>query len=98
MAKRKTPKVKDLRPETITKEELKQIQEVVGIINQLQTQVGMLEAQKFEMLQLLDNRRAQTKVMHEKFIKQYGSADIDIATGKIKYNGDNETDKEDNSR
>ena len=98
MAKRKTPKVKDLRPETITKEELKQIQEVVGIINQLQTQIGMLESQKFEMLQLLDSRRSQTRVMHEKFMKQYGSADIDIATGKIKYNGDNETDKKDNSR
>ena len=98
MAKRKTPKVKDLRPETITKEDLKQIQEVVGIINQLQTQIGMLESQKFEMLQLLDSRRSQTRVMHEKFMKQYGSADIDIATGKIKYNGDNETDKKDNSR
>jgi hypothetical protein len=98
MAKRKTPKVKDLRPETITKEELKQIQEVVSIMNQLQTQVGMLESQKFEMLQLLDARKSQTRVMHEKFMKQYGSADIDIATGKIKYNGNDETDKEDNSR
>ena len=33
MAKRKTPKVKDLKPANITEEELKGLREIVGRIN-----------------------------------------------------------------
>ena len=50
MAKRKTPKVQNLRPETITKDELGKLQNVVRTINDAQKQIGVIEMQKHSIL------------------------------------------------
>ena len=54
MAKRKTPKVKDLRPEKITDEQLKKVQDVVNNLNRSQMDIGQIESRKHEILQIDD--------------------------------------------
>mgnify|MGYP006194110997 CR=1 FL=1 len=48
MAKRKTPKVKDLRPTSINDEQLKSIQEIVSNMNKIHIETGRIESQKHE--------------------------------------------------
>ena len=50
MAKRKTPKVKDLRPEKVTDEQLKKVQEAVNAMNRTQMEIGQLETRKHELV------------------------------------------------
>ena len=75
MAKRKTPKVQDLRPDSITKEELQKLQNVVKIINEAQMQIGMLESQKHAMLHKLGNLNEvieETKKELEAYAREHG--------------------------
>ena len=100
MAKRKTPKVQDLRPDSITKEELQKLQNVVKIINEAQMQIGMLESQKHAMLHDITNAQQVVNTVRKELIEKYGDHDFNIMDGSIKYNenGDDKTDTKDNSR
>ena len=100
MAKRKTPKVQDLRPDSITKEELQKLQNVVKIINEAQLQIGMLESQKHAMLHDITNAQQVVNTVRKELIEKYGDHDFNIIDGSIKYNenGDDKTDTKDNSR
>jgi|TARA_Y100000033_G_C2747511_1_gene111930 hypothetical protein len=100
MAKRKTPKVQDLRPDSITKEELQKLQNVVKIINEAQMQIGMLESQKHAMLHDITNAQQVVNTVRKELIEKYGDHDFNIIDGSIKYNenGDDKTDTKDNSR
>jgi hypothetical protein len=96
MAKRKTPKVKDLRPEKITDEQLKKIQDTVNGINRAQIEIGQLETRKHEILHGIAGLRDQLTLLQTEFEKEYGSVDINIQDGTINYSSDNgETDKKD---
>ena len=100
MAKRKTPKVQDLRPDSITKEELQKLQNVVKIINEAQLQIGMLESQKHAMLHDITNAQQVVNTVRKELIEKYGDHDFNIMDGSIKYNEneDDKTDTKDNSR
>jgi|TARA_R100000234_G_scaffold107403_1_gene78449 hypothetical protein len=100
MAKRKTPKVQDLRPDSITKEELQKLQNVVKIINEAQLQIGMLESQKHAMLHDITNAQQVVNTVRKELIEKYGDHDFNIMDGSIKYNenGDDKTDTKDNGR
>ena len=100
MAKRKTPKAQDLRPDSITKEELQKLQNVVKIINEAQLQIGMLESQKHAMLHDITNAQQVVNTVRKELIEKYGDHDFNIMDGSIKYNenGDDKTDTKDNSR
>ena len=100
MAKRKTPKVQDLRPDSITKEELQKLQNVVKIINEAQMQIGMLESQKHAMLHDITNAQQVVNTVRKELIEKYGDHDFNIMDGSIKYNenGDDKTDTKDNGR
>ena len=100
MAKRKTPKVQDLRPDSITKEELQKLQNVVKIINEAQLQIGMLESQKHAMLHDITNAQQMVNSIRQELIEKYGDHDFNIMDGSIKYNenGDDKTDTKDNGR
>ena len=85
MAKRKTPKVADLRPDSITNEQLIKLQGIVKAINTTQAEIGMLETRKhnllhqvFEFQQVLSNFQKEIK-------EQYGTDEINITDGKISY-------------
>lgn len=95
MAKRKTPKV-DLKPraEKITDQQLEKLQSVVKNINKAQQEIGVAESRKHELLHLIFGLNDSIREMQAQFVKEYGSDEINIADGTIKYN-ENGIDKAD---
>ena len=85
MAKRKTPKVADLRPDSITSEQLIKLQGIVKSINTTQAEIGMLESRKHNLLhQVFEFQQVLSKFQTE-IKEQYGTDDINISDGKISY-------------
>ena len=102
MAKRKTPKIKDLRPEKITESQLNSVQSTVGTMDQLTMELGRMDVQKHGLLKGLEDIQTELDVLREDFNKQYGTDNINIQTGAIAYppenpntEGNGETDKKD---
>jgi hypothetical protein len=100
MAKRKTPKadkVIDLtpKPEKVTDEQLKKLQGTISNLNRSQLEIGMLESKKHSMLHNIAGLNDELTLMQSEFEKDYGTFDIDIQTGTIKYPDNGETDKKD---
>jgi len=92
MAKRKTPKVEDLRPQEITTEELNKLQDFVSNMNKYQIEVGRLETQKHAALHIISQFQNSIQELQKELEDKYGKVDIDIKTGKIQYN-DGEANK-----
>ena len=89
MAKRKTPKSKDivdLKPqaEKINQEELIELQTLVQKTDNGHLQMGRLEANKHQILHALAGVQDEIKVLQAKLEDKYGSVDIDVRTGTIK--------------
>ena len=96
MAKRKTPKVKDLRSEKITDEQLTRVQNAVRSVNDHQIEIGRIETRKHQMLHNLSTIQDQLTLLQDELQKEYNTVDINIETGKINYPSDNgETNKKD---
>ena len=101
MAKRKTPKadkIVDLKPkaEKITDEQLKKVQEVINNLNRTQMEVGQIESKKHELLHTVAGLRGVLGELQAEFQKEYGTIDINIEDGTIKYPTENgEADKKD---
>jgi hypothetical protein len=93
MAKRKTPKVKDLRPQNVTAEELKQLQELINLIRQGEMQLGNLETKKHGLLHQIIGVQEQISLLQNKFEETYGKVDINITDGTISYPEDEQADK-----
>ena len=98
MAKRKTPKVKDLRPETISKEQLERLQKAVRGINIAQSDIGALELRKHEAMHAVTQMQSLINELQKEFNNDYGTDNVNIADGKIIYNDTDEADKKDNDR
>ena len=95
MAKRKTPKVKDLRPEKITDEQLNRLQTTIKTIEHFTSDVGRLEIQKNTILSNIRTHQGTIDVLSKEFTEQYGTNDVNIQDGTIKYPDNGETNKED---
>ena len=96
MAKRKTPKVKDLRPQKINDEQLKNVQNTVNGINRAQLEIGSMEVKKHELMHSVAALRESLILLQDEFQKEYGTYDVDIQTGAINYPEENgEADKKD---
>ena len=91
MAKSKTV---DLKPKAdkISEEQLKSLQNLVSGINKLQFDIGTLESQKHNLLHTLFQTNEMIREMQDDFVKEYGTADINIQDGTINYK-DEQTDK-----
>ena len=87
MPKRKTKKVE--KPSKVTNEELNSLQELINNINRHHLQVGQLESQKHSTLHSLAGLNDELVLMRDKFKTAYGTDDINIADGSIKYNETN---------
>ena len=87
MAKRK--KAKAEKPSKVTNEELNSLQELINNINRHHLQVGQLESQKHSTLHGLAGLNDELVLMRDKFKTAYGTDDINIADGSIKYNETN---------
>ena len=98
MAKTKTKKedMVDLKPkaEKITQEQLKKVQETINNINKFQIEIGMLETKKHSMLHHVAGMQEKLSLMQDEFVKEYGTADINIQDGTINYKNE-QTDKKD---
>jgi len=88
MAKRKTPKVKDLRPQNVTAEELKKLQELVSMVRQGEMQLGQIETKKHTLLHQITGVQEQIGLLQKDFQKTYGDVDISITDGTIQYQED----------
>ena len=92
MGKKKKEKVVDLKPEKISEEELKELQNVVSAINKLQFDIGTMEVQKHNALHALFQGNEQLRAVQEDLEKKYGTADINVQDGSIKYKEDEPSD------
>ena len=92
MAKGTTAKIKELKgikPEKITDEQLKKVQDTVNGINRGQLEIGMNEIKKHEMMHNIAWLRDSLTVLQSEFEKDYGTADVDIQSGIINYPKEN---------
>jgi len=93
MAKRKTPKMKDLRPEKITSEQLKKVQDTINELNKSQLEIGMNEVKKHDMMHHMAGLRDSLTLLQSEFEKEYGTFDINIQDGIINYPNNGEVNK-----
>tara|TARA_R100001082_G_C4352428_1_gene155190 strand:- start:38 stop:334 length:297 start_codon:yes stop_codon:yes gene_type:complete len=94
--KKKEEVIDFTKPEKITEDQLKKLRSVVTDINQVQHQIGVLEAKKHSMIHGMAEHQSVLMQLREEFEKDYGTIDIDINDGTIKYEKENgEINKED---
>ena len=82
---KKKEKVIDLKPEKISEEELQELRNVVTAINKLQFDIGTIEVQKHNALHALFQGNDKLTEMQASFSGKYGTDDINIQDGTIKY-------------
>jgi len=98
MAKGTNAKIKELKgikPEKITDEQLKKVQDTVNNINRAQLEIGSVELKKHEMMHQIAGLRDELTLLQTEFDKEYGTFDINIQDGTINYKEDVEADKKD---
>ena len=95
MAKNTSAKIKELKgikPEKITDEQLKKVQDTVNNINRAQLEIGSIELKKHEMMHQIAGLRDELTVLQGEFEKDYGTFDINIQDGTINYEDDVKAD------
>jgi hypothetical protein len=91
MAKGTNAKIKELKgvkPEKITDEQLKKVQDTVNNLNRSQLEIGSMEIKKHEMMHQIAGLRDSLTVLQTEFEKEYGTFDINIQDGTINYEDD----------
>jgi hypothetical protein len=69
--------------EKITEEQLKQLQELVGTINNAQSQLGGIEMQKHQLLHQVSEVQGKMQEFQAELEKEYGKVSINIQDGTI---------------
>ena len=91
----KIKELKGIKPEKITDEQLKKVQDTVNSINRAQLEIGSVELKKHEMMHQIAGLRDELTLLQTEFDKEYGTFDINIQDGTINYSEDGEADKKD---
>ena len=92
----KIKELKGVKPEKVTDEQLKEVQELVNNINRAQMELGQMETKKHAMLHHISALQEAVGEVRDTFEKDYGTADVDIQSGTINYPKENgEVNKED---
>ena len=92
----KIKELKGIKPEKITEEQLKKVQDTVNNINRAQLEIGSIELRKHETMHNIAGLKDELTSLQGEFEKDYGTYDIDIQSGTINYPKENgETNKED---
>ena len=81
----KIKELKGIKSEKITDEQLEKVQTTVNEINKSQLEIGSIEVQKNQLVQHVGQLRVELSSLQVEFEKDYGTYDIDIATGTINY-------------
>ena len=92
-------KIKELtgvKPEKITEEQLKKVQDTINNLNKSQLEIGSIELRKHDILHGIAGMRDELTVLQGEFQKEYGTFDINIQDGTINYPKENgEVNKKD---
>lgn len=80
------------KPEKIKDEELKEVQQVISMTNQVKMEIGNTEARKHALLHELDAINQKLQGIQKSLEEAYGKIDLDINTGEIKYPEDEQAD------
>ena len=91
----KIKELKGIKPEKITDEQLKKVQDTVNGMNRGQLEIGSMEVKKHELMHQVAGLRDGLTVLQSEFEKDYGTFDINIQDGIINYPENGETDKKD---
>ena len=92
---KKIKELKGIKPEKITDEQLKKVQDTVNSINRTQLELGSMEIKKHEMMHSIAALRESLASLQAEFEKDYGTFDINIQDGTINYPENGEADKKD---
>ena len=93
---KKIKKLKGIKPEKVTDEQLAKIQKLVYTINRAQLDIGSLEARKHQALHFLAGTNDELTMLQDELIKDYGTNDVNIQDGIINYPKENgEVNKKD---
>jgi len=98
MAKNTSKKIKELKgvkPEKISEDHLTEVQSAINNINKAQLDIGILETQKHNLLHQISVMQEEIGGIQKKLEKEYGTSDININDGTIKYPENGEADKKD---
>ena len=92
-------KIKELtgvKPEKITDEQLKKVQDTINNLNKSQLEIGSIELRKHDILHGIAGMRDELTVLQGEYQKEYGTIDINIQDGTINYPKENgEVNKKD---
>jgi len=77
----------------IKDEQLKELQELIGKINQGQIQIGQLETQKHTLLHQLSEIQQELQKFQESLEKEYGKVSINIQDGSYEAIKEDEPNK-----
>ena len=91
----KIKELKGIKPEKITDEQLKKVQDTVNNLNRSQLEIGSMEIKKHEMMHQIAGLRDSLTVLQSEFEKEYGKFDINIQDGAINYPENGEVNKKD---
>ena len=92
----KIKELKGIKPEKITDEQLKKVQDTVNNLNRSQLEVGQMEVKKHEIMHQIAGLRDGLTLLQSEFEKDYGTFDINIQDGTINYPKENgEVNKKD---
>ena len=89
---KKIKELKGIKPEKITDEQLKKVQDTVNNINRAQLEIGSMELQKHEMMHRIAGLRDELTLLQGEFEKDYGTFDVNIQDGTINYGEDVKAD------
>ena len=94
MAKRKTPKVNDLKvkADKLEEKELQDLQVLVRNIDSIHLNIGRTRAAEHDMLHRLAGLNDEVKLMQANFQDKYGDANIDVRTGTLTYENNGQAD------
>ena len=86
---KKIKELKGIKPEKITDEQLKKVQDTVNEINRTQLEIGHGEIRKHEMMHNISSLREGLAMLQAEFKKEYGTFDVNIQDGTINYPKEN---------
>jgi len=93
-----TAKIKELtgvKPEKIDEQELAQLQSSVKTVDQLTHEVGTIEVRKHALMKAMEQVQTRIEQLRVQLNDKYGTDNISIQDGTIKYPENGEVDKKD---
>ena len=87
---KKIKELKGIKPEKVTDEQLKRIQETVSVINRAHSEIGTLETKKHALMHQVSASQEVLHTLQTELEKEYGTVDININDGTINYKEDGE--------